>query len=143
MQKRVRWIIALRCITIGNLVRLNKRCSSRVSIQLPVILTVGDGIHFKANTINLSSDGLAILCSTADRNQITPAGDFVKQGRPLIVSLELCLPCIDKKVQVNAVVIYSRRLSQESCQLGLRFTEVSEFSQQQIRKVVNDANNLN
>jgi len=119
---------------------VNKRRSLRVAIQLPVVLIAEANIHFKANTLNLSSGGLAILCSTENRNQITPSGDFVKQGRPVNVSL--CLPCIDETTQVNAVVVYSRRLSQDRCQLGLRFIDVPELMQERILKVVNDANNL-
>ncbi len=121
---------------------LNKRCSSRVTIKLPVTLTAEDNIHFEAHTINLSNDGLAIVCRTVERNQITPSGDFVKQGRPVKVKLILCLPYLEEAVQVNAVIIYSRRLSQERCQLGLRFIEVSKFIQAQITKVVNDIDKL-
>jgi hypothetical protein len=69
-----------------------KRSKSRVEISLLAASIHGNENEIIGKALNISLGGIAVKCSTFDRDQITPKGAYVCEGKPLEVSLVLNLP---------------------------------------------------
>jgi len=97
----------------------------------------GDEISIEA--LDISMDGLAVKCSTIERDQLTPKGDFVCNGKPLEMDVIINLP---EKNKVNYVfkakcrVVYSSRLTQDECQLGMYFVEIKDSAKERLSKFI-------
>jgi len=103
---------------------LNKRTCIRVAECLSVEIESDLGERIHGTTLDISSQGVGFRCSTGDRNRITPQGDFVRQGRP--VEVQVYLKFSDKLgnsdlINVRCGIVYSRRLAQDQCQIGMFF----------------------
>lgn len=98
--------------------------SPRVNVRLGIDISNKDKL-IRAYTLNVSIGGFAVHCSTEERNRITPQGDFVGDGgRPVEVDVNLQLPNQHGKkecIHARCRVVYSRRIAQEKCQLGLSY----------------------
>ena len=107
---------------------LNRERSPRLVEHLDVDIRNVKDEHIYALTLNVSIDGFAIQCSMRDRNKLTPQGDFVDVGgKPVEVDVNLQWQnqagekeCIDARCRV----VYSRRIAQDKCQIGLNFIEL-------------------
>jgi len=102
----------------------NKRTCIRVTECLSVEIENALGERIHGVTLDISNQGIGLCCSTDDRNRITPQGDFVKQGRPVEVQVYLEFPEILKHrelINVRCGIVYSRKLAQDKCQIGLCF----------------------
>ena len=90
--------------------------------------SISDDAHvISAKTLNISVEGVALKCSTVEREQITPKGDFVCSGRPLEVDVIINFPEKNNKkyeFKARCRVVYSRRLTQDECQLGMHFIDI-------------------
>ncbi len=86
-------------------------------------------IQFGVNVVEVSSQDVCIQCNTLQRNMITPEGCFVRNGKPLELLVWLNLP-VDyetvEQVGVRCQVMFSRRISNNQCQIGLRYLQLDE-----------------
>ena len=124
---------------------INRLRSPRVTECLAVDIINIKGEHLQAMTLDISCDGFGIRCSIADRNQITPQGDFVKGGKPVEVNANVKLPsqhghsdCINTRCRV----VYSRRIAQGICQIGMTFKEMEDDGQDKLVKFIQNVVNL-
>jgi len=106
---------------------LNRRRSPRVAKGLAVNISNVNGEKFNALTLNVSRNGFGLQCSTMDRNELTPQGDFVDMGKPVEFDVSLQLP--DVKAPLDHItakcrVLYSRRLANSICEIGMRFMTI-------------------
>ncbi len=102
----------------------NKRTCIRVAECLLVEIENDLGEQIHGVTLDISNQGIGLRCSTGDRNRITPQGDFVKQGRPVEVQVHLKFPDTQGRselISVRCGIVYSRKLAQDQCQIGLGF----------------------
>ena len=84
--------------------------------------------HVYTQTLNVSIDGFAIQCSMRERNKLTPQGDFVDDGgKPVEVDVNLQWQDLQgqkESVDARCRVVYSRRIAQDKCQIGMNFIEL-------------------
>ena len=109
---------------------MEKRFYPRVKRQFIAVVENGEGAHIKVVATGTSSDGLCIQCNTTERNTITPGGCFVRDdGKPveLFVWLELPLGIGGaEKIGARCHVIFSRRISSDQCQVGMRYMDLDQ-----------------
>ncbi len=105
---------------------MERRFYKRVPIQVPAIVTTEEGVRIKVITADISSDGLGIECNTKQRNLITPGGCFVHAGKPISLAIDLDLSDEDlsAKIAARCHVVFSRRMSNNHCKIGLRYSEI-------------------
>jgi c-di-GMP-binding flagellar brake protein YcgR len=116
-----------------------RRLYQRVPAHISAVVTTEDNVRLKVVTVDLSSDGLGVECNTKQRNIITPGGSFVRDGKPLSVFVELTL--IDEEGQSSKIaarchVVFSRRMSSDQCQIGLRYFEIENSGREEIFRFI-------
>ncbi len=95
--------------------------------------------EISGKALNISLGGVAVKCSTFDRDQITPKGDYICEGKPLELNLVLSLSEGQKSnyaLKAKCRVVYSRRLTQDECQLGMNFLEMDVVGKEHLMKFV-------
>lgn len=105
---------------------MERRLYQRIPIQVSAIVTTEDNVRIKVVAVDVSSDGLGIECNTKQRNMITPAGSFVRNGKPVSVFVDLNLSDKDGhsfKIAARCHVVFSRRMSSDQCKIGLRYAD--------------------
>jgi len=105
----------------------NKRTCIRVAECLAIEIENDLGERVHGVTLDISNQGIGVRCSADDRNRITPQGDFVKQGRPVEVQVYLKFPDTlghSELISVRCGIVYSRKLAQDKCQVGLGFLDM-------------------
>ena len=103
-----------------------RRLYYRVPLQVSAIVTNDHGMRIEVLAIDVSSDGLGIRCDINQRNLITPGGSFVRDGRPVEVCIHLDLPGENEdspQIVVRCHVKFSRRISSDECNIGMRYIE--------------------
>ncbi len=103
---------------------MEKRIYPRIETKLPAIVMNQDGVRFRGVVVDASSEGLSIECSIMERNQVTPGGCFVRQGKPVELAVFLDLPeenDHDEELQILCHVVFSRRISSSRCKIGMQF----------------------
>lgn len=121
---------------------MNKKYFGKVSSQLPAIVANEDGMRLKVTTVDTASDGISILCNIHQRDAITPGGSFLRNGRPMQLSIALDLP--DDKGQAvpftaTCNVAYSRRISKEKCMIGMRYIDLERDSEVNLYRYIKSA----
>ena len=126
---------------------MEKRFYPRVKKQFTAVVENGEGAHIKVVAMDASSDGLCIQCSTFERNLITPGGCFVRDdGKPveLFVWLELPLGIGGaEKIGARCHVAFSRRISNDQCQIGMRYMELEQSGYETLVAFMESANVTN
>lgn len=116
--------------------------SPRVAKKIDVDIKNTKDEHLKTQTVNISVGGFAIQCNIEERNKLTPEGDFVVHGKPIEVDVNMQLPIRKGKTELMKAkcrVIYSRRIAENKCQLGMCFTELFDDGQDKLHSLVNKA----
>ncbi len=118
---------------------MRKKFYPKVAMKFPAVVTSDEGISLKVTGLEISTEGLTIQCSTAERNLITPGGCFIHNGRPL--ELDLRIDFARSANQVNLVVArchvnFSRRITKNTCQIGLVFLEISDENHGKIKQMI-------
>jgi c-di-GMP-binding flagellar brake protein YcgR len=106
---------------------VERRLYQRIPVQASAIVTTEDGVRIKVVAVDVSSDGLGVECNTRQRNMITPGGSFVRNGKPVSVLVDLNLFDEDgqtSKIVARCHVVFSRRMSNDQCKIGLRYADV-------------------
>jgi len=107
---------------------LKRERSPRLVEHLDVDIRNVKDEHVYTQTLNVSIDGFAIQCRMRERNKLTPQGDFVDDGgKPVEVDVNLQWQDLQGKnecVYARCRVVYSRRIAQDKCQIGMNFTEL-------------------
>ncbi|NOQ13985.1 MAG: hypothetical protein GQ583_05825 [Methyloprofundus sp.] len=105
--------------------------------------------NFKDNpiclpTLNVSIGGFAIQCSMEERIQLTPEGDFVDDEVPVDVNLHLYDQHGQKEcISASCRIVYSRRIAQDKCQIGMNFIELLIEEQSKLLKFIENASKCN
>ncbi|NOR80040.1 MAG: hypothetical protein GQ529_04280 [Methyloprofundus sp.] len=90
--------------------------------HLDVEITNFEGRSLCVPTLNVSIGGFAIQCSMEERIQLTPQGDLVDDIMPVDVNLQLYNQQGQKeRIHAKCRVVYSRRIAQDKCQIGMSF----------------------
>lgn len=104
-----------------------RRLYQRIPVQASAIVTTEDGVRIKVVVVDVSSDGVGVECNIKQRNMITPGGSFVRDGKPVSVSVDLNLPDENDqsgKIIARCHVVFSRRMSSDQCKIGLRYVDI-------------------
>lgn len=105
---------------------MQKNIFPRIENKLPAVVENREGLHFNVIAVDASSEGMSIQCNTMKRNIITPNGRYISRGKPIELFVWLNLPFDEGVVETIGVqchVAFSRRLSKDQCQIGMRFTD--------------------
>lgn len=105
---------------------VNRQIFPRVKTQLAAVVENNEGIHFNVVAIDASTKGVSIQCNTIKRNIITPGGRYISGGKPIELIVWLQLPFSDGQIEtigIRCTVAFSRRLSNQECQIGMRFAD--------------------
>ena len=106
------------------------------------IKNIKDG-HLNALTSNVSIGGFAIQCSMKERIQLTPQGDLVDDVMPVDVNLQLQNQHGEKDpIHARCRVIYSRRIAQDKCQIGMSFIEFQDEGHVKLAKFIQNIQKL-
>jgi len=122
-----------------------RRSKPRVDISLLSASICDNENEISGKAFNISLGGVAVKCSTFERDQITPKGDYVCEGKPLEVSLVLNLPENKENnyaLKARCRVVYSRRLTQDECQLGMHFLEMDAVGKERLMQFVESHVNM-
>lgn len=122
-----------------------RRAEPRAEVSSLSVSICDNDNEITGKALNISLGGLAIKCSTFDRDQVTPKGDFICEGKPLEVRLILNLPDNKKNnyaLKTKCRVIYSRRLTQDECQLGMYFLEMDAVARGHLKQFVESHFNM-
>ena len=115
---------------------MERRLYQRVPIQVSAIVTTEDGVRINVVAVDVSSAGLGVECNIKQRNMITPGGNFVRDGKPVAVSVDLHLPDVDgqpaAKIAARCHVVFSRRMSSDQCKIGLRYADIENNGHQRL-----------
>lgn len=125
---------------------MEKRFYPRVEKQLSAVVENQQGQQLNVVAVDASSDGVCIQCSILKRNLITPGGSFVSNGKPieLFVWLELPFEGSDaKKICARCHVAFSRRISKDQCQIGMRYMELGDGMHDTLIKYIESATVFN
>ena len=94
-------------------------------------------------TLNVSIGGFAIQCSMEERIQLTPQGDLVDDVMPVDVKLQLYNQKGQKeRIHARCRVVYSRRIAQDKCQVGMNFIELLSEDQSKLLKYIQNSSKL-
>ncbi len=118
---------------------MERRLYQRVPVQVSAVVTTGDGVRINVLAVDVSSDGLGVECNIKQRNMITPGGSFVRDGKPVAVSVDLHLPDADEpaaKVTARCHVVFSRRMSIDQCKIGLRYVNIENNGHQRLVRFI-------
>ena len=130
---------------------MDKRVYPRIPIHLPVVITNEDGISLNVFATEASVDGFSIQCSIRERNIITPGGSFIRDGRPVELTVWLDVLGIGKKIakiKAQCHVTYSRRVASDICHIGVRYSDIDENARKKMgffieqKMASNDAGHL-
>lgn len=96
----------------------------RVKADLPIVIINPDGDKVETAVKDVSVAGFAVDCNIAERNLLTPGGSFVREGKPVKLSVRLDLPGkkgVFNNFEADCHVVYSRRVASDRCKIGMRF----------------------
>jgi hypothetical protein len=105
---------------------MGKKVYPQISTRLPIVIAGEDGVRLETQTLGTSSRELALQCNMSERDRVTPGGCFVRDGRPIELSVRLRIPTgMNETAQVSARchIAYSRRVAKDICQIGLRYLD--------------------
>ena len=108
----------------------NLRHYTRVPAQLEATVFKIDATSAGGITIaidNLSRAGLMLSCDNATLNQILPNTPAIIPRQPLQFSVEFAVPVVATQsviIKATCNVIYTRRTSRDSFQVGIEFESV-------------------
>ena len=108
----------------------NLRYYTRIKAQLEATVFTVETKADKGITIaitNLSRAGLMLSCNNATLNTILPNTPTIIPKRPLQITIEFAIPVIATQpviIKTKCNVIYTRRISHDSFQIGIEFESV-------------------
>lgn len=105
---------------------MRRKVYPQINACLPIVIAAEDGINVEAQTLQASSQGLALQCNMSERNRVTPGGSFVRDGRPVELFVRLRLPVEEDgvaQVAARCKITYSRRVAKDICHIGLRYLD--------------------
>lgn len=105
----------------------DKRFYPRVPVKLPAVVANEDGIRLNVVTLDTSSDGIRIQCTTAERNLMTPEGSLIRNGRPVELLVWIDLPDPEggeAQIFARCHITFSRRVAKDICQIGMRYMTI-------------------
>jgi c-di-GMP-binding flagellar brake protein YcgR len=124
---------------------MERRRYQRIPVQISAIVTTEDGVRIEVIAFEVSDDGLGIECNTKQRNMITPAGSFIRDGRPVTVFVDLNPSDeVDQlsKIVARCHVVFSRRMSSDQCKIGLRYVDFENNCQEQLIRFIEKTQSL-
>ncbi len=111
--------------------------SPRAITCLDVNIEQINGEQISALTSNVSSGGFAIQCNMEERDKITPNGDYVDDVEPVDVTLQLQDQYGHKEgVHARCRIVYSRRIAQDKCQIGMSYIELFDDGQDKLLQLI-------
>jgi hypothetical protein len=114
---------------------IEKRFYPRIVKPFSAVVQDGSGVQLKVIAHDTSGDGLCIQCDISERNILTPGGSFVRDGKPVELFVWLDLPLaggMSERIGVRCHVAYSRRISNNRCQIGMRYMGIAKKEQKKL-----------
>jgi hypothetical protein len=120
---------------------MERRFYPRIPIQVSSIVTTEEDVRIKLIAVDISTDRINVECNTRQRNMITPGGSFVRDGRPVTVSVDLDLSVegsFSPEIVAKCHVVFSRRVSNELCKIGLRYVDMENNVHEQLAQFMKE-----
>lgn len=121
---------------------MEKRFYPRVVGPFSAVVEDESGISLNVIAQDASSNGLCIQCNIRERNLVTPGGSFVRDGKPLELLVWLALPLLAggvEQIAIHCHVAYSRRVSNNRCEIGMRYTQINTNAQKILMEYIESA----
>ncbi len=111
--------------------KIEKRRYPRVIANLVADVTCNGGIKLKLDVLDTSSMGLKLQCNWAERDILTPRGQWTQNGRPIEADISMDVPVSKNKsyeVKARCLMAFSRRVARDRFQVGLQYLDLDEKS---------------
>ena len=121
---------------------MEKKYYGRVTKKLSAIVASEDGLRLKVMAVDTAGDSVSILCNIYQRDTITPGGSFIRDGKPVELTLSLFLPDDEHQsapITARCHIAYSRRISIEQCMIGLRYIDFEQDGRSRLFRFINAA----
>ncbi|WP_250654836.1 PilZ domain-containing protein [Alkalimarinus coralli] len=105
----------------------NLRHYTRIRAQLEATVQKNEGQTVTADIANLSRAGMMLACDGKTLNEFLPNTTPIIPRQPVQLDVEFTVPVVATQrviVKTRCNVIYTRRLSRDSFQIGLEFDSV-------------------
>jgi hypothetical protein len=105
----------------------NLRYYTRIPAQLEATIFQQDSDNITISVANLSRAGLMLACDRATLNKILPNTTAIIPREPIQFNVEFAVPVIaiqSVAIKAKCNVIYTRRMSRDSFQVGIEFESV-------------------
>jgi len=124
---------------------IEKRLYPRVEKKFSVTIQNEQGLKLNVLAVDASSVGVCVQCNVLERNLITPGGSFVSHGKPVELYIWLELPFNGKaeKVGARCHVSFSRRISNNQCEIGMRYMDLEENGYETLVRYISSVNAAN
>ena len=109
----------------------------RIPLDIKVALRTDGGAKFSANVINISPDGLQILCTVETARLLHPNGGKIEPKNSPFANVALALPVEDgiRTLAARCQMLYLTTVNAEPrCVVGLRFVKMDL----QTERIVNE-----
>ncbi len=120
--------------------QIEKRRYPRVNANCTAKVICSDGVELKLDVLDTSSSGLKLQCNWAERDILTPQGQWTLNGRPIEAQIKMALPISNDKsceIYARCRMAYSRRVARDKFQVGLKYTDLDETSFSNLGEFIN------
>ncbi|UZE97120.1 PilZ domain-containing protein [Alkalimarinus alittae] len=105
----------------------NLRHYSRIKAQLQAKVLKDTDVLVNVDIANLSRAGMMLTCDNSTLNKLLPNTTPIVPSKPVQVAIEFTVPVVATQsvlVKTRCNIVYTRRLSRDSFQVGLEFDSV-------------------
>ncbi len=105
----------------------NLRHYTRIPAQLEAMISKHEKNLITVDIANLSRAGLMLACNSETLDKILPKTSSIIPSQPIQLDVEFSVPVVATQsviIKANCNVIYTRRLSRDSFQVGMEFDTV-------------------
>ena len=111
---------------------IDRRLSPRFNVQLEVLIILEDGTALPAQTLNLSANGVKILCDSWVTDEIEPRGIQNHAACHTNLKVIIALGACDRKLVTRCRIRSAQRLSQLQFCLNMAFRSLEQDSQRHL-----------
>ena len=94
-------------------------------------VTCEDSIEINVVVLDTSTTALKLQCNSAERDLLTPGGQWTKNGRPIEAHILMTLPFSEGKsreIEARCHTAFSRRVARDRFQIGMKYLDLDDES---------------
>jgi len=119
--------------------KIVKRRYPRVNANLVADVTCSGGIKLKLDVLDTSSTGLKLQCNWAERDMLTPRGQWTQNGRPIEADIRMDVPVSGNKcyeIKARCLMAFSRRVARDRFHVGMQYLDLDEKNFSNLSKFI-------